>query len=278
MSKILLVSDNIDVNTVVRTTLLTHEILTSVDETTILDIMKVEAPDVIMLDTTGNIEIKPVYRLIKDFQVIKLLLIGKKDVPQEILVDAHQFVSLPINPSLLKATVESGLKTRKSLVKLAKSNQELANSLYQLNVLYGTSSQLAGSLSLNKLIDVMNEGIDKSLNSNVSCTLSFKDDRTPVLLINSNYKLSQRLIEALKLRAVLNYKNSGIDITEMFTLDDIEVEQTVKYSINEYDFEILNYLSRYYYTPFRIKNHPEVCRFEILDPINMKFLICRFRI
>lgn len=241
MAKILLVTDNIDTSTTVQTTLLEHEILVSADETTILDIMKVESPDIVMIDTNTNFDIKPTFRIIKEFQSIRLLLIGEKNVPQDMLINSHQFVSLPLNSTLLKSTIEAGLKTRKSLVKLSKSNKELANSLYQLNVLYNTSSQLAGSLSRNKLIDVMNEGIDKSLNSNISCTLSFKDDKTPVLLINSNYKLSQRLIEALKLRAVLNYKNSGIDTTEMFSLDDIEVEQTIKYSINEYDFEILNY-------------------------------------
>ena len=241
MAKVLLITDNIDVSTVVQTTLLNHEFVVSTDTTTILDIMKVESPDVVITDTNSNTDIKPAYRIIKDFQTIKMLLIGEKEVPQDIIADAHQFVQFPINPVVLKSTLDAGLKARKSLIKLSKSNQELANSLYQLNVLYNTSSQLAGSLSRNKLVDIMNEGIDKSLNSNISCTLSFKDDKTPVLLINSNYKLSPRLVEALKLRAVLNYKNSGIDITEMFTIDDIEVEQTIKHSINEYDFEILNY-------------------------------------
>ena len=51
-----------------------------------------------------------------------------------------------------------------SLMKMAKSNQELARSLYQLNVLYNTSSQLAGSLDKDKLLKIMIEGIEKSLN------------------------------------------------------------------------------------------------------------------
>lgn len=241
MAKILLVTDNIDVKTTVQTSLLTHEFLTETDDTVILDIMKVEAPDIVMLESDNDIDLKNIYRIVKNFQTIIMLIMGEKDFPPEVIANAHLFVSKPVNSGLLKSTVEAGLKARKTLQKLAKSNQELANSLYQLNVLYSTSSQLAGSFSRNKLVDVMNEGIDKSLNSNVSCTLSIKDDKTPVLLINSNYKLSARLIEALKLRAVLNYKNSGIDTTEMFTIDDIQVEETVKYSINEYDFEILNY-------------------------------------
>lgn len=242
MAKILLVSDNRDIQTKFQTTLLNHEFIIAVDEMTIMDVMKVEAPDIVVLDSdSDNADLKSIYRKIKNFEMIIMLLMGKKEFSPEIQAGGHLFVSLPINPILLKSTINAGLKAKKSLQKLAKSNQELANSLYQLNVLYNSSSQLAGSLNREKLIDIMNEGIDKSLNSNVACTLSFRDKQTPVLLINSNYKLSDRLIEALKLRAVLNYKNSHIDNTKSFNIDDIEVEETVKYSINEYDFEILNY-------------------------------------
>lgn len=242
MAKILLISDNINIQTITQTTLLNHEFLIASEETTIIDIMKVEAPDIVMFDSDiKNLDLKSVYRNIKDFETIILLIMQEKEFPPEIQTNAHLFVSVPVNQTLLKSTITAGLKARKSLQKLAKSNQELANSLYQLNVLYNTSSQLAGSLNKEKLIDIMNEGIDKSLNSNVSCTLSFKDKQTPVLIINSNYKLSDRLIEALKLRAVLNYKNSHIDTKALFGIDDILVEETVKYSINQYDFEILNY-------------------------------------
>ena len=180
MAKILVVSDNQDIITLVQSTLLNHDILVSVDETAILDIMKVDTPDIVMLDADCDSDIKSVFRLVKNFQTILLLIMGDKEIPQEVIANSHIYVAKPINQVLLKSTVKSGLRTRKILQKFAKSNQELANSLYQLNVLYNTSTQLAGSLSRNKLVDVLNEGIDKSLNSNVSCTLSFKDDKTPV--------------------------------------------------------------------------------------------------
>jgi signal transduction histidine kinase len=242
MAKILLISDNKNIQTITQTTLLNHEFLVSSDETTISDIMKVELPDIVMLDSdVENLDIKSVYKTIKEFDTIILLIMQEKEFPPELLSNAHLFVSTPINQSLLKSTISAGLKVRKSLYKLAKSNQELANSLYQLNVLYNSSSQLAGSLNKDRLIDIMNDGIDKSLNSNVSCTLSFKDKQKPVLIITSNYKLSDRLIEALKLRAVLNYKNSHIDVKNVFSINDIEIEENVKYNINQYDFEILNY-------------------------------------
>ena len=40
MAKILLVTDNINIQTVVQTTLLEHEFLISSDETTIMDILR----------------------------------------------------------------------------------------------------------------------------------------------------------------------------------------------------------------------------------------------
>ena len=242
MVKILLVSDNKDIQTTIQTTLLDCEFIVSTDETNITDTMKVEAPEIVMLDSDINgADIKSVFRSIKNFEAIILLIIGKKTFPPEISASSHLFVPLPINKELLKASIISGLKARKSLIKLSKSNKELANSLYQLNVLYNTSSGLAGSLNGEKLISIMNDGIDKSLNAEISCTLSFKDKNTPCLQINSDCKLSSRLIEALKLRAVLNYKNSQINGTGIFSVDDIEIEQNVKDTLNEYDFEVLNY-------------------------------------
>ena len=104
-------------------------------------------------------------------------------------------------------TIDSALKTRQSLIKMTKANQELARSLYQLNVMYNTSSQLAGSLDKDKLLKIMNEGIEKSLSPELSCTLTFRSEREPVLIINSLYKISDRLLEALKLRAILSYKS-----------------------------------------------------------------------
>lgn len=241
MAKVLLITDNTDTKSVIQTTLLEDDIVVSSDEIIILDTMKVEVPDIVLFDMDSSFDIKNIYRKINDFPCVKLIIVGEKTVPNDILSDAHLFVSSPINTSLLKPVIGTGLKTKKSLIKLSKSNQELANSLYQLNVLYNTSSQLAGNLSRNKLIDIMNEGIDKSLNANISCTLSFNDEKAPVLVINSNYRLSKRLIEALKLRAVLNYKNSGIDISDVFALEDVKVERNFKDNVNEYDFEILNY-------------------------------------
>ena len=229
MAKILLVTDNKEVETVVQTTLLDHEFLTSTDVITILDIMKVESPDIVMFDSDLKIDLKSLFRELKNFQAIILLLVGEKSLTQDIISNTHLFISKPINATLLKSTIEAGLKVKKTMTKLAQSNRELANSLYQLNVLYNSSSKLAGSLSRDKLIDELNEGLDKALNSNISCTLSFKDDKTPVLLINSNYKLLcdlglefARPVEKLKIENVNDNELKKLYKTEVIQYEDLK--------------------------------------------------------
>ena len=78
MAKILLVTDDKKIETVVQTTLLDHEFLISTDGVTILDIMKVEAPDIVMFDSDTNIDLKQIYRKLKDFQTIIMLVMGMK--------------------------------------------------------------------------------------------------------------------------------------------------------------------------------------------------------
>ena len=116
---------------------------------------------------------------------------------------------------------------------MTKANQELARSLYQLNVLYNTSSQLAGSLDKDKLIKIMIEGIEKSLNFELSCTLMFRSEREPVLIINSLYKVSDRLLEALKLRAILSYKSLLSDPPVDIKIGNLKIEKNIKH-ISQY--------------------------------------------
>ena len=240
MAKILLVSDNKDYEKEIKSILSGHEVITTTDETLILDVLKVENPDIIMPDCDSeSFDLKLLYRQLKEFNIISILILNKKKVTKDILNHANMFISTPFSPTVLTASITSCLKTKKSLLKLAKSNKELANSLYQLNVLYSTTSQLSGSLDKEKLISIMNDGIEKSLNYNLLCTLTFKSPEEPVLLIDSTYNPSERLVESLKLRAVINYKsrakNFDIDI------NSIKVEKKVKYAITDYDFEVLNF-------------------------------------
>ena len=242
MTKFLLISEDSGKEEVVKEVFLSDEVITCVDETMIFDILKVEEPDIVIID--GDIEkldLKPLCRKIKQFPVVVLLILGEKEHNKDVTHNVNLFIKAPIDKKLLSATVDSSLRTRQSLLKMTKSNQELAASLYQLNVLYNTSSQLAGSLDKDKLIKIMIEGIEKSLNFELSCTLIFRSEREPVLIINSLYKISDRLLEALKLRAILSYKSLLSDPPFDIKIGNLKIEKNIKHNIQEYDFSILRF-------------------------------------
>ena len=242
MTKFLLISEDSGKEDVVKREFPSDEVLVSVDETMIFDALKVEEPDIVIIDgDTEKLDLKHLCRKIKQFPVVTLLVLGEKEHNKDVTHNVNLFIKTPIDEKLLSATIESSLRTRQSLLKMAKSNQELASSLYQLNVLYNTSSQLAGSLDKDKLIKIMIEGIEKSLNFELSCTLIFRSEREPVLIINSLYKISDRLLEALKLRAILSYKSLLSDPPYDIKIGNLKIEKNIKHNIQEYDFSILRY-------------------------------------
>ena len=209
---------------------------------TVFDILKVEEPDIVMIDgDIKSLDLKPLCRKVKQYPVVILLILGEIEHNKDVTHNVNLFIKTPIDKKLLSATVDSALKTRQSLLKMARSNQELARSLYQLNVLYNTSSQLAGSLDKDKLLKIMLEGIEKSLNFELSCTLMFRSEREPVLIINSLHKVSDRLLEALKLRAILSYKSLLSDPPFDIKIGNLKIEKNIKHNIDEYDFSVLRY-------------------------------------
>lgn len=242
MTKFLLISEDSGKIETVNKVFSSDEVIPCTDETMIFDVLKVEEPDVVIIDGDADkFDLKPLCRKIKSFPVVSLLIIGEKEHNKDVTHNINLFIKTPIDEKLLEATVESSLKTRQSLLKMTKSNQELAASLYQLNVLYSTSSQLAGTLDKDKLVQIMIEGIEKSLNFEMSCTLIFRSEREPVLIINSLYKISDRLLEALKLRAILSYKSLLSDPPYDIKIGNLKIEKNIKHNIKEYDFSILRY-------------------------------------
>jgi len=242
MTKFLLISNDKGMDEVIKKVFSSDEVIDCVDETLIFDALKVEEPDVVIIDgDIDQFDLKHLCRKVKQFPVVTLLVIGKKDHNKDVTHNVNLFIKSPIDEKLLAATVESSLRTRQSLLKMTKSNQELAASLYQLNVLYNTSSQLAGTLDKDKLVKIMIEGIEKSLNFELSCTLIFRSEREPVLIINSLYKISDRLLEALKLRAILSYKSLLSDPPYDIKIGNLKIEKNIKHNIQEYDFSILRF-------------------------------------
>lgn len=220
-----------------------HDFFYADNQTLINETLKLRRPDIAILDAqSGDLELKSISKQIKSFDNVLTILVASDDkIEPELLKNSNAFLQSPISKNLLLSTINANLKTKESLEKLSNSNQELARSLYQLNVLYNTSSQFAGTLNKDKLFNIMIDGMDKSLSFGLSCALNFRDDNEPVLIINSLYQIPERLLEALKLRATLNYK-SLFDNKEMpFELDitNLKVEKHIKHPIKEYDFSVL---------------------------------------
>lgn len=230
-----------------------HEFLYADTQVMTIDILKTQLPDIVILDTeTKGLDLKNISKKIKSFDNVLIILLIKNNnvepshiepanIESELLKTSNAFLQEPISKEILISTINANLKTKNSLKKLSNSNQELARSLYQLNVLYSTSSQFAGTLDKDKLINIMIEGMDKSLSFGLACVLTFRNENEPVLIINSLYNISDRVLEALKLRAALNYK-SLFERKEMpFELDitNLKIEKHIKHGIKEYDFAVL---------------------------------------
>ena len=242
MTKFLLISEDSEKEKNIREVFSSDEVISTVDEMMVIDALKVEEPDIVILDgDIQSLDIKALCRKIKQFPVIILLILGEVKHNKDVTHNANLFIKTPIDKKLLAATIDASLRTRQSLLKMTKANQELARSLYQLNVLYNTSSQLAGTLDKDTLLKIMIEGIEKSLNFELSCTLMFRSDREPVLLINSLHKVSDRLLEALKLRAILSYKSLLADPPFDIKIGNLKIEKNIKHNIQEYDFSVLRY-------------------------------------
>ena len=242
MTKFLLISGDEEKEGLIKEVFPSDEVITTTDETLIFDNLEVEEPDIVILDgDLTNLDFKTICRKIKQYPVVILLILGEIKHNKDVTHNVNLFIKTPIDKKLLSATVDSALKTRQSLLKMTKSNQELARSLYQLNVMYDTSSQLAGSLDKDRLLKIMLEGLEKSLNFELACTLTFRSEREPVLMINSLYKISDRLLEALKLRAILSYKSLLEDPPLDIKIGNLKIEKNIKHNIQEYDFSILRY-------------------------------------
>lgn len=201
-------------------------------------------PDVIIFDSAFP-DIRSVIKKVKS--VISssafILLTTDSGVDQDLVKYVNAFLTDNMSDNLIMSTISVNLKTKSSLEQLSATNKNLADSLYRLNVLYSTSSQFAGTLDKNKLVDYMIEGLDKSLSFDLTCTLAFCTDSEPVLMLNSLYEISDELMSAIKLRMVLNYKSLFDDKNPPFEInaENLKVIKTVKYPANRFTFNLFRY-------------------------------------
>lgn len=246
MGKILFISDRLD--KIQKYTAIfdkkPYEFFVSSDENSILEIIDINCPDVIIFDNSLN-NIKHLIKKLKSVtgSTAFVLLTPNGEIEQDLIKYINAFLTEDMPDSLILSTITVNLKTKQALEQLSETNKNLADSLYRLNVLYSTSSQFAGSLDKQKLVDYMIEGLDKSLSFDLTCTLAFCTDTEPVLILNSLYEISDELLSAIKLRTVLNYKSLFEDKTPPFELDaeNLKVVKTVKYPANRFTFTLFQY-------------------------------------
>jgi len=162
---------------------------------------------------------------------------------RELMKFANGILTDEMSEELICGVIAMNLRMHSSLQKLSSANRDLADSNYRLNALYSTSSQFAGTLDKEKLINYMLEGMDKALSYSLTCTLSFCTEDEPVLLINSLYELSDELINALKLRSILHYKSSfeGKELPYDIDAETLKVRKTVKFPGNRFNFTLFRF-------------------------------------
>ena len=225
----------------------------------ILRQVEIFKPDIILTDTNfDNCELITKQLKIKTQQQnIQILLLLEKDKAIDFLNFADGFISKPVCKNILIHTINSHIKIKKSLEQLGENNRELARSLYQLNVLYNTSSQFAGTLDKDKLYNIMLEALEKTLSFDISCALVFSTQGDNKLYINSLCEPTESLKEALALRAVLEYKNLFVDqpLPHKTDLEGLEIIKNVKPSHiqNIFDLRALNYDSLF--APIKVGEH-----------------------
>jgi signal transduction histidine kinase len=246
MIRILLVSeDNNEINRFKNIfTKGSYDFETMSDETLICDLISVEAPDIIIIDTKFS-QTKDLNKKIKSIceNTIIIFALSTPSVEKDLIKFANAFITKEMTDDLILSTINVNLRMKNSLEMLSSSNKDLADSLYRLNALYTTSSQFAGTLDKSKLINYMIEGMDKALSFSLTCTLSLCTDETPVLILNSLYELSDELITAIKLRTILNFNSlfEGKTPPCELNIDTLKIEKHIKYPASRFTFTLFQY-------------------------------------
>lgn len=245
MSKILLVDNNAKriENISNLLTEFGYNILLAKDGDEAISLTNNILPDIVLIDATvvkdnlSNIcKNLKFYTQTNDIQI--LLLTDKNSSPEEILAGADGYITKPFSDSILIATINAHLRIKKLLDILYTNNSELAKSLYQLNVLYNTSSQFAGTLDKNKLLKIMHTGLEKSLKHSTCCTLVL-DEARPKLILNSAKALSEGLITKLKNRIIRHYlEHTGEERSDL-NPDDLDIEVNARKTTEFLDENIL---------------------------------------
>lgn len=244
MAKILLFTKNQDRIEAVSQMLKQYDFVAFQDENSLLDYIKHDVSDVVLVDTVGLQDAANFCRTIKFStqvnNIATVLIVDKNNNNREFLKYASAYLSEPLDEEIVSATVNSSLLTKNSLDELSENNSELSTSLYRLNVLNKTVTALAGSLDKSELIEIMTEGIEKSLSYQLCYSLVFNDPTDITLSIHSLHPISKRLEEAIKFRAILSYKeyfNIHATKEEIKVIKNIKRKNDFEYDLNVFNFD-----------------------------------------
>ncbi|MDD3149421.1 MAG: ATP-binding protein [Candidatus Gastranaerophilales bacterium] len=252
MPKILLISDENKVSNNVLELLndIGHEVLYASSEQESLNVALNHTPDIAIINAPckfgSSASICKKLKLQVDNSDIQIILLIPDDsTSKEVLIPADGYIPKPFSDNILIATVNAHLRIKDLLNILYTNNRKLATSLFQLNTLYNTSSQLAGTLDKSKLIDIMNEGLEKTLNYSFSTVLLINSSYDITLEINSEHAISENLQEALKTRAVEQYCKLFTPETMPFefTEENIKLKFNIKDESEIYDIDMLSSFS-----------------------------------
>ncbi len=194
-------------------------------------------PAIEYLPELGN-SIKKIHAEYENAQI--LVIANRANVTNDIIQFANGFIT---DERFLSSTVEAHIKIKEKIDKLVLRNKDMSDSLYRLNVLYNTSSQFSGTLDTKELLNYMIEGLDRSLSFDLTCTISFGFENEPVLIVNSLYDISEELMNAIKLRAILNYKSLFENTSIPFDIDDINLKiiKNIKNSNEKQTLSVFQY-------------------------------------
>ena len=204
------------------------------------------AYDIYLIDNrncSGNLKqiIQGVKNVYENAQII--LLTPPDNIDNDILSDVNGYICDNYSNNMILNIINTCIKTKSKLDKLTTRNADMKESLYRLNVLYNTSSQFSGTLDIKNLLTYMTDGLERSLSFDLSCTISFGFENEPVFIIHSLYDVSEELINALKFRAVLNYKSLFENKEIPFEIDDtkLKIVKDIKNPHEKFTFSIFQY-------------------------------------
>jgi len=224
----------------------TYDLYFENNEDDCLKFLVEEAPEIIIIDNDiSNIDLRFLPKKITSARdgIIVIILSKDDNIPQEILRWADAFLVGDISSKLLISTINSSLRNKLSYNLLAETNKNNTKSLYTLKVLYNISSEFAGTLEKDKLIELMMEGINRSLEFDLCYVLTFNNDNQPVLIIHSKYTISDELFASLKDHACINYNNlfKNKKIPFELNIDNLICEKHIKSNIDCHTFSIYRY-------------------------------------